>query len=243
MNIDGSNQTRLTNTPGTASYPTVAPSGNRIAFVSDRDSNNELYVMNADGSSQINITNSPASDHQPSWQRVTLPPTLGADSTTLVAGETTATINVLANDSADQYAFETLNNQSLVLTSQPTLGTASVDTVNGNVTFTINEAALRAASAATNNDTVTDSFTYQICSTANDQLCSEAAVTLTIAALRDPALPVNPSSPTNTNAPSPTEDSGALAYTGTSVMTMSAISLALLLMAAVILRRSLARRI
>jgi TolB protein len=43
------------------------PGGGRIAFVSDRDGNAEIYVMNADGSGQTNLTNSPAPNAFPSW--------------------------------------------------------------------------------------------------------------------------------------------------------------------------------
>ncbi|MFC1561009.1 SUMF1/EgtB/PvdO family nonheme iron enzyme [Candidatus Latescibacterota bacterium] len=39
----------------------------KIAFTSDRDGNDEIYVMNPDGSDQRNITNNPASDGAPSW--------------------------------------------------------------------------------------------------------------------------------------------------------------------------------
>jgi len=39
----------------------------RIAFVSDRDGNKEIYVMNADGSGVTRLTNNPASDVDPAW--------------------------------------------------------------------------------------------------------------------------------------------------------------------------------
>lgn len=39
----------------------------RIAFVSDRGGNQEIYVMNADGSGQRNLTNDPAFDGFPVW--------------------------------------------------------------------------------------------------------------------------------------------------------------------------------
>ena len=39
----------------------------RIAFVSGRDGNWEIYVMNADGSTQTRLTNNSASDLGPSW--------------------------------------------------------------------------------------------------------------------------------------------------------------------------------
>ncbi len=45
---------------------TPAPTG-RIAFVSDRDGNNEIYLMNSDGADALNLTNNPANDRHPSW--------------------------------------------------------------------------------------------------------------------------------------------------------------------------------
>ena len=38
-----------------------------IVFSSNRDGNEEIYVMNADGSDQQRLTNSPAYDHLPNW--------------------------------------------------------------------------------------------------------------------------------------------------------------------------------
>lgn len=39
----------------------------RIAFYSNRDGNDEIYVMNADGSGVTNLTNNPAKDLEPDW--------------------------------------------------------------------------------------------------------------------------------------------------------------------------------
>src|SRR3972149_1032975 len=39
----------------------------KIAFTSDRDNNNEIYVMNPDGTGQTNLTHQPASDCCPAW--------------------------------------------------------------------------------------------------------------------------------------------------------------------------------
>src|SRR3989304_253551 len=39
----------------------------KIAFGSDRDGNNEIYIMDVDGSNQKNITNNKASDEYPAW--------------------------------------------------------------------------------------------------------------------------------------------------------------------------------
>ncbi len=39
----------------------------KIAFVSDRDGNWEIYVMDADGSNPTSLTNNPADDFFPAW--------------------------------------------------------------------------------------------------------------------------------------------------------------------------------
>jgi Tol biopolymer transport system component len=45
----------------------VMKSMGKIAFVSDRDGNQEIYVMNSDGTNQINLTNNSGHDRNPSW--------------------------------------------------------------------------------------------------------------------------------------------------------------------------------
>ena len=51
------------------SYPIFAnaPKNQKIAFTSDRDGNNEIYIMNPDGTEQTNLTRHKASDFQPTW--------------------------------------------------------------------------------------------------------------------------------------------------------------------------------
>ena len=44
----------------------INPTG-EIAFVSNRDGNEEIYIMNKDGSGQTNITNNPSDDDLPVW--------------------------------------------------------------------------------------------------------------------------------------------------------------------------------
>ncbi len=47
--------------------PIVVSRQSRIAFTSNRDGNDEIYVMNADGSNQTRLTNNPFSDSRPTW--------------------------------------------------------------------------------------------------------------------------------------------------------------------------------
>ena len=51
---------------GTA-HATFPGSSGRIAFVSDRDGNHEIYVMNADGSQQIRLTATTEDERKPDW--------------------------------------------------------------------------------------------------------------------------------------------------------------------------------
>ena len=50
-----------------AALPSAGEQMDRIAFVSNRDGNNEAYVMAPDGSGQTNLTNGPWEDRSPTW--------------------------------------------------------------------------------------------------------------------------------------------------------------------------------
>jgi TolB protein len=56
MNADGSAPRRLTRD---GAQPRWSPNGRRIAFVTERDGNEEIYAMNLDGSGQRNLTRTP----------------------------------------------------------------------------------------------------------------------------------------------------------------------------------------
>ena len=58
---------RSTPTPLDVQTPAWSPDGRKLAFVSRRDGNSEIYVINADGSEQENLTQHPARDSHPSW--------------------------------------------------------------------------------------------------------------------------------------------------------------------------------
>jgi len=70
--VERSNLAQLTKlTPATdtasATDPALSPDGSRIAFVSQRDGNAEIYVMNADGTGATRVTNDPQPDGRPSF--------------------------------------------------------------------------------------------------------------------------------------------------------------------------------
>jgi Tol biopolymer transport system component/(2Fe-2S) ferredoxin len=49
-----------------AQTPPLRANG-KIAFTSDRDGNQEIYVMNNDGTGQVRLTNNPGADDYPAW--------------------------------------------------------------------------------------------------------------------------------------------------------------------------------
>ena len=63
MNTDGTSIVRLTNNTAADNTPQFSPDGSKIVFVSDRDGNQEVYVMDADGSGVVRVTNDPGVDN------------------------------------------------------------------------------------------------------------------------------------------------------------------------------------
>jgi TolB protein len=64
VNADGTNLTRLTNTPGYDAEATIAKDG-RVVFTSVRDGDMEIYSMNGDGTDVRRLTNLPGPDGGP----------------------------------------------------------------------------------------------------------------------------------------------------------------------------------
>ncbi len=65
MPIDGGEPTRLTSTAALNNMPSWCPSGEQIVFTSDRDGNENVYIMMADGSTQTRLTDDPGEDTTP----------------------------------------------------------------------------------------------------------------------------------------------------------------------------------
>ncbi len=64
-NPDGVNVRRLTEEKD---YDiTWSPNGERMAFISERDGNQEIYIMNSDGTSQDRLTHNTSSESEPVW--------------------------------------------------------------------------------------------------------------------------------------------------------------------------------
>ena len=67
MNADGSGVRQLFTDGRYNFHAAWSPDGERIAFVSQRDGNEEIYVTSLDGSSLIRLTSNGGSDGSPTW--------------------------------------------------------------------------------------------------------------------------------------------------------------------------------
>jgi TolB protein len=68
MGSDGSNPVQLTHDPGRDSEPSWSDSGQLIAFTSNRDGQDEIYLINSNGTGLRRLTNHPLPDFQPAWR-------------------------------------------------------------------------------------------------------------------------------------------------------------------------------
>jgi Tol biopolymer transport system component len=68
INPDGSGLEQLTDSPSARNIrPDWSPDCQKIAFVSRKDGDDEIYIMNADGSEPTRLTNNTFSDIAPAW--------------------------------------------------------------------------------------------------------------------------------------------------------------------------------
>ena len=54
--------------PADDQLPAASPASPWLAFTTNRDGNQEVYLMAADGSQVTNLTNSPGNDSNPTWR-------------------------------------------------------------------------------------------------------------------------------------------------------------------------------
>lgn len=66
-NIDGTEITQLTNDDSNNYQPKISPDGKHIAYLANRDGNQEVYVMAINGSNQTRITKNSISEWDPAW--------------------------------------------------------------------------------------------------------------------------------------------------------------------------------
>jgi dipeptidyl aminopeptidase/acylaminoacyl peptidase len=64
---EGGSPRPLTNTPGTNAQPTFSPDGKRIAFVSDRGGDRQIWVIPVDGGEAIQLTRIATGAARPLW--------------------------------------------------------------------------------------------------------------------------------------------------------------------------------
>ena len=68
MNSDGTEQHALTSSgDGRDGAPAFSPDGTKIAFHSNREGTDDIWVMNVDGSAQTNLTDTEGNDLGPTW--------------------------------------------------------------------------------------------------------------------------------------------------------------------------------
>jgi TolB protein len=58
---------RVLTEAGTDTAPAISPDGQKVAFMSRRDNNWEIYIVNIDGSELTRLTEDPAQDGLPTW--------------------------------------------------------------------------------------------------------------------------------------------------------------------------------
>jgi Tol biopolymer transport system component len=67
MNVDGSDQRRLTDLASEDDMPRWAPGGMQIAFISTVDENTDIFIYDLEMNALIRVTDDPAKDSAPSW--------------------------------------------------------------------------------------------------------------------------------------------------------------------------------
>ncbi|MCI0551863.1 MAG: hypothetical protein L0287_12985 [Anaerolineae bacterium] len=67
INIETGETRVLAPDPALDIYPSWSPDGSKLAFVSDREGNEEIYLISQDGTDLVNLTNNAGIDFNPVW--------------------------------------------------------------------------------------------------------------------------------------------------------------------------------
>ncbi|NJL34208.1 MAG: hypothetical protein HC893_10525 [Chloroflexaceae bacterium] len=69
LNLNSGELRNLTEHPAQDVHPAWSPDGRLMAFTTNRDGNDEIYISNIDGSNPRNLSNHPGSDWDAAWSR------------------------------------------------------------------------------------------------------------------------------------------------------------------------------
>jgi TolB protein len=73
MHADGTDSTNISRHAKADRHPDWSPDGTKIAFTSDREGKDDIYVMDDDGSNPVNLTQNQAGrNRSPAWQPIPL---------------------------------------------------------------------------------------------------------------------------------------------------------------------------
>lgn len=108
------NPIQLTDGPANDQQPVFSPDGRSIAFVSDRDGDNEIYVMQLDGAGVRALTDNTAADDAPAWSpdssRIAFSSTVNGNRDIFLVDVSTVTLQQIttdpAADSAPQFGID-----------------------------------------------------------------------------------------------------------------------------------------
>ncbi|MCB0081550.1 MAG: PD40 domain-containing protein, partial [Caldilineaceae bacterium] len=67
IKVDGSEPRQITDNPWMDTDPSWSPDGSKIAFVSNRDGDNEIFTMDVNGANVQQLTNNTSVDSDPVW--------------------------------------------------------------------------------------------------------------------------------------------------------------------------------
>lgn len=145
LNADGSGQVSLTQTqpPAWDKAPAWSPAGDKLAFISTRDGNPEIYIINADGTGLQRLTDTPEQEQFPTWGSL---PTSAAPASAPQTGTVKGVLkdgsgNPLANlrltmSKVLELSVDPISGQIEHLSIQPVEGLVATTGPDGTFTFT-----------------------------------------------------------------------------------------------------------